>query len=62
VEIARDGLERIGIKNERGESEAIYLDAIARLAHDGHCPADVLRSELKNATDFAERVVELTAV
>jgi glutamate--cysteine ligase len=62
VEIARAGLERIGLTNERGESEAVYLDAIARLVHDGRCPADELRSELKHATNFAERVVELTAV
>lgn len=62
VEIARAGLERIGVMNERGESEAVYLDALARLVHEGHCPADVLRAELKNATNFAERVVELTAV
>jgi glutamate--cysteine ligase len=62
VEIARAGLKRIGITNERGETEAIYLDEIASLVHDGHCPADVLRSELKNATDFVKRVVELTAV
>lgn len=62
LEIARAGLERSGIRNERGESEAIYLDGIEALAREGRSPADVLRMKLRDAEDFTDCVVALTQV
>jgi glutamate--cysteine ligase len=62
VQIARAGLDELNVRNERGESESVYLDALEALVREGRCPADVLRSELRAAGDLTSRVVSLTAV
>jgi len=62
VQIARAGLDELNVRNERGESESVYLDALEALVREGRCPADVLRSELGAAGDLTSRVVSLTAV
>jgi glutamate--cysteine ligase len=62
VQIARAGLDELNVLNDRGESESFLLDALERLVREGRCPADVLRSELRGADDFAARVVSLTAI
>jgi glutamate--cysteine ligase len=63
--IARAGLERIDLRNERGQNEAVYLEGLEHLVSAGHCPGDVLRAQLQGVTDpreFRERVLELTRV
>ena len=62
VEIAQSGLTQLNVKNERGETEAVYLDGIAALVREGRCPADLLRAELHGQTDLTDAVVRLTAV
>jgi glutamate--cysteine ligase len=62
LEIASDGLERLGVKNEQGESEAIYLSGIQRLVHDDMSPAHVLLATVRDGADFTEQVVAATCV
>jgi glutamate--cysteine ligase len=62
VQIARAGLDEHNLRNERGESESVYLDALEQLVRQGRCPADVLRSELQTPGDLTARVVRLTSV
>lgn len=62
MQIARAGLDELNEQNERGETEAVFLDAIEGLVREGRCPADVLRSELRAAGDLTARVVSLTAI
>jgi glutamate--cysteine ligase len=62
LEIARGGLERLDVRNERGENEAIYLDGIEALAREGRSPSDTLRAKLRDAEDFTDCVVALTRV
>jgi glutamate--cysteine ligase len=62
VQIARGGLERLNVRNEHGDTEAVYLDALEGLVRDGRCPADVLRAELQAPGPISERVIGLTAV
>ncbi len=45
--IARVGLQRQDVRNDRGEDERIYLDAITELAAAGRCPADLVIDKWK---------------
>jgi glutamate--cysteine ligase len=62
VEIAQAGLTQLNVKNERGETEAVFLEGIAALMREGRSPADLLRAELQGQTDLTDSVVRLTAL
>jgi glutamate--cysteine ligase len=62
LQIAHGALERFDVKNERGETEAVFLEGLESLVRDGRCPADLLRTELQAPGDIRERVIGLTAV
>jgi gamma-glutamylcysteine synthetase len=62
LEIAQGGLQRLGVKNERGETEGIYLNALERLVHEGLSPAAALLAGMRDGADFVEQVVAATRV
>ena len=62
LEIAQLGLAQHNLRNERGETESVFLEGLAALARDGRCPADLLRSELQGQSDVTDAVVRLTAI
>ncbi len=45
--IARTGLERHGIRNQRGDDESVYLEGLTELNARGLCPADVVIEKWK---------------
>jgi glutamate--cysteine ligase len=62
LEIAQDGLQRLAVKNDRGEHEGVYLNAIERLVHEGHNPATALLASVREGGDFIDQVVAATRV
>jgi glutamate--cysteine ligase len=62
LEIARGGLERANLKNQQGESEAIYLQGLERLARDGESPASILRAQVPAGAEFIERVLAVATM
>jgi hypothetical protein len=50
------------VKNERGETEGIYLNALERLVHEGLSPAAALLAGMRDGADFVEQVVAATRV
>lgn len=62
LEIAHTGLVQLGVRNDRGETEAVYIEGLAALVRAGRSPADLLRAELQGASDLTEAVVRLTAI
>lgn len=46
VELAHDALERADVRDERGRTEARFVEPLAALAATGRCPADVVVAEL----------------
>jgi glutamate--cysteine ligase len=62
LEIAQGGLQRLAVKNERGETEGIYLNALQRLVHEGLCPAAALLAGMRDGADFVEQVVAATHI
>ena len=62
LEISQLGLAQHNLRNERGETEAVYLEGLAALLRDGRCPADVLRTELQGQSDLTDAVVRLSAI
>jgi glutamate--cysteine ligase len=62
LEIAHGGLARADIKNQNGESETIYLQALEQLARDGETPANVLRAQVPDGPGFTERLLAVATV
>ncbi|MEY4576310.1 MAG: hypothetical protein RL701_1013 [Pseudomonadota bacterium] len=64
LKIARGGLERLNVQNERGANEAIYLEGLEALVRKERCPADALRAALQGVSDpreLRDRVVQLAS-
>jgi glutamate--cysteine ligase len=62
LEIARDGLQRLAVTNERGESEAVYLSGIQRLAHEQRSAAHLLLAKVRDTAEFRDQVAAASAV
>jgi glutamate--cysteine ligase len=62
LEIAHAGLTRLAVLNRNGESEAVHLLGIERLAQSGDSPANALLAALGDETDFNDRVIAATLV
>ena len=62
VDIASAGLERISALNAKGQDERIHLTKLEHLVREGHCPADVLLTEVSPNDDFLEQVLDWAQV
>ena len=56
--ISRAGLEKLACLDEQGRDEALYLEPLGALAHDGLCPADLLRERVKPGEHFLEGLLQ----
>lgn len=58
IEISRAGLEQLANLGSRGRDEGIHLDKLQSLVERGMCPADELRSKVRDGAYFVSDVLE----
>ncbi len=60
--IARTGLERHAVRNDRGDDESVYLERLTELNGRGMCPADVVIEKWKGEwNQHMQRLIEGSA-
>jgi glutamate--cysteine ligase len=62
LELAEDGLRRIGDRNEAGEDEASLLRPLRALLERGRCPADVLLAEVGDDRPSRDAVIRVAGL
>lgn len=55
--IAEEGLDRLNCRNEKGQTERIYLAPIRKLVDQGKCPADELLAAVSEAPNLPDGVL-----
>jgi len=60
--LASAGLERHGIKNEKGETEAVHLTRLSALIADGKSAGSVLLDQIRGRSDLRAAVIEAARV